>query len=302
MKIDPQKIINSPIGLNIAFRLGKSTPYSVGYRIANFVADRISARKNWKMVRAIRCNQWVAHGEDLDKSGLDELVARNLRSTAKSIFDFYHTLDNPAESLRLIDPHPVGIQLVQRPEFCSRGLVLVGVHMSNFDMAFQVGGLAGIKATIITLPEFDAGYKKQWDIRSRNGVKFERGSVGSIKKAIEHLRAGGMIITAVDRPDSTSTYFPKFFGRPAAMPVHHIFMALKAKVPIQIAAILTGANGCYRFTFSDPIEMEAHTDRHTEILLNAEKILHAAEDIIRQDPSQWSMAFPVWPELIDQVP
>jgi lauroyl/myristoyl acyltransferase len=79
-------------------------------------------------------------------------------------------------------------------------------------------------------------------------------------------------------------------------------MALKAKVPIQIAAILTGANGCYRFAFSDPIEMEAHTDRHTEILLNAEKILHAAEDIIRQDPSQWSMAFPVWPELIDQVP
>lgn len=302
MKIDPQKIINSPIGLSIAFRIGRSTPYSVGYRIANFAADRISARKSWKMIKALRCNQWVAHGEDLDKSGLDELVAHNLRNTARSIFDFYHTLNNPAESLRLIDPHPVGIQLVQRPEFSTRGLVLVGVHMSNFDMAFQVGGLAGIKATIITLPEFDAGYKKQWEIRSRNGVKFERGSVGSIKKAIEHLRAGGMVITAVDRPDSRSTYFPKFFGRPAAMPVHHIFMAIKAKVPILLTAILSKADGGYYFKFSDPIEMEEHPDRHAEILLNAEKVLRIAEEIIRQDPSQWSMAFPVWPELIDRMP
>jgi lauroyl/myristoyl acyltransferase len=62
------------------------------------------------------------------------------------------------------------------------------------------------------------------------------------------------------------------------------------------------SDGKYHFLFSEPIEMQLHSDKHTEIILNAENILHVAEGFIRHDPSQWAMTFPVWPEAMNQVP
>ncbi len=84
--------------------------------------------------------------------------------------------------------------------------MVAGVHMSNFDMAFQAGGLAGIKALTLTLPELNAGYQKQLDMRMKNGLNIVPASVGSLKHAVDHLKAGGMVITGIDRPDElTST-------------------------------------------------------------------------------------------------
>jgi lauroyl/myristoyl acyltransferase len=181
-------------------------------------------------------------------------------------------------------------------------MVIAGIHMSNFDMAFQMGGLMGVKAVSITLPKFNSAYQKQYDQRRKSGMNVIPASFGSIKYAVDHARSGGSIITAVDRPDSSSVYRPKFFGPTAELPVHHVFIALKAHVPVIVAAIQKQTDGKYHFYFSDPIEMESYPDRHEEILINAERVLHVAEGHIRQNPAQWSMTFPVWPEALNQVP
>jgi KDO2-lipid IV(A) lauroyltransferase len=160
--------------------------------------------------------------------------------------------------------------------------------MSNFDMVFQLGGLAGVKAMVITLQELNPAYQKQYEMRKKSGLEIVPASFGSVKNAIEYLRAGGLIISGVDRPDETSSYRPKFFGLPAAMPIHHVFLALKAQVPIMVAAILKQSDGKYNLLFSEPIEMETHPNRHQEIELNAERVLQVVEGFIRQDTRQWS--------------
>jgi phosphatidylinositol dimannoside acyltransferase len=302
MKLDPRSIINSPFGLSFAYMFGKYMPYRTGQRFALFVADWLSARKSWRLVRAVRCNQWVVNGEHQDKSSLDKCAKDNFRNIASSIFDLYHHINNPAESLRIIDPHPAAVKLVQRPEFDKRGLVLVGVHMSNFDLVFQTGGLAGIKALALTLPELSRGYIKQWEMRMGKGINFTPVSVGALKRSVEYLKDGGMVITALDRPDPNYIYRPLFFGHPAAVPITHIFLALKAHVPVMVVAPYKHLDGKYHFFFSDPIEMQSYPDRHEEIMINAENILRIAEEYIRHDPSQWAMTFPVWPEIMDQVP
>jgi KDO2-lipid IV(A) lauroyltransferase len=302
MKLDPRNIINSPFGINIAYLLGRFMPYPLGHRIALFVADRLAARKDWKLVRAVRSNQWVVNGENPDKTALDKAVAENFRHIASSIFDLYHNLNNPAQSLRIIDPHPLAVQLVQRPEFADRGMILAGIHMSNFDLVFQTGGLAGIKALALTLPELSKGYNKQWEMRVGKGIDFTPISVGALKRTVEYLKAGGMVITAVDRPDPGNLYRPRFFGHPAAVPIHYIFLAVKARVPIRIIAPYKHPDGKYHFLFSELIEMQPYQDRHEEIMVNAENVLHIAEEFIRHDPSQWAMTFPVWPDIMDQVP
>jgi len=301
MTDDTRNIINSPYGLKLADFVARSMPERLGRGFATFAADFLSARKSWKIVEATRSNQWVVHGERLEGHALDQAVKDNFRCIAESIYDLYRNLDDPSAFLRLIEPAPVAIQLVQRPEFSERGLVVAGVHLSNFDLVFQMGGLAGIQAIALTLPELNAGYQKQLEIRVRKGIHLLQASVGNIKHTIEHLKAGGMVMTGIDRPDASYIYRPIFFGRPAAVPIHHVFLALKARVPILVVATLKHSDGKYHFMFSEPIEMQAHPDRQTEILLNAERVLREAEKFILRDPSQWSMTFPVWPEAMAEI-
>ncbi len=301
MTDDTRNAINSPYGLKLADIIARSMPERLGRGFATFAADFLAARKSWKMVAAARCNQWVVHGERLEGRALDQAVKDNFRSIADSIYDLYRNLDDPSAFLRLIEPAPVAVQLVQRPVFSERGLVVAGVHLSNFDLVFQMGGLAGIQAIALTLPELSAGYQKQLEIRVKKGIHLLQASIGNIKHAIDHLKAGGMVITGIDRPDVSYTYRPNFFGRPAAVPIHHVFLALKARVPILVAATIKHSDGKYHFMFSEPIEMQAHPDRQTEILLNAERVLQEAEKFILHDPSQWSMTFPVWPEAMAEI-
>jgi KDO2-lipid IV(A) lauroyltransferase len=302
MTHDPFKIINSPFGLNLAYMIGRYTPNGLGHRIALFAADRISARKSWKMVRATRCNQLVMRGENLDQSALDEIVCENFRSTARSIFDLYHNINNPKVFTQIIEAHPIAEQILQRPEYAERGLVVAGLHMSSFDFIIQASGMAGVKAMILGLPNLNPGYQKQLEMRREKGLNIVSASTAAIKQAVRYLRDGGTVMTGIDRPDESYPYHPLFFGRPASLPVHHIFMALKAQVPVLVGSVIWQPDGRYHFLFSEPIEMQPHPNRQTEILLNAENVLHVAEDFIRQYPSQWAMTFPVWPEAMDQVP
>ena len=294
MTVDPRVIINSPFGLGLANMIGRYTPGWLGYRIALTIADVISTRKSWRMIRATRGNQWVVHGEELDGPALDKVVTENYRNIATSIFELYHNINDSQAFLKLVEPNPMAIQLVQRPEYSDRGLVIAGVHLGNFDMIFQMVGLASIHAIALTLPEMNAGYRKQRDMRQKKGVRVLQASVGSLKYAVDYLKAGGMVVTGIERPDQSYPYRPKFFGRPAALPIHHIFLALKAHVPLIVAAAIKRPDGKYHFLFSDPIEMQPHPDRHTEIILNAEAILRVTEGFIRQAPTQWAMTFPVW--------
>jgi KDO2-lipid IV(A) lauroyltransferase len=302
MPIDPQNAINSPLGISIALMIGRYTPNWLGQRMVNFAADRISTRKDWKMVQSVRLNQWVANDGNLDPLDLDEAVRQNFRNTGRSIFDLYHNINNPEVFREIIDVHPTAERLLQRPEYGDRGLVVAGIHMSNFDFIGQAAGMAGVKAMFLAMPDNHPGYRKQLEMRKKKGMNIVPTSSAAIKQAVKYLRKGGMVMTGLDRPDKSYPYRPIFFGQPAPLPIHHIFMALKAQVPVLVGSVIWRPDGKYHFLFSEPIEMQTHPDRHQEIIQNAENVLHIAEAFIRQDPSQWSMAFPVWPDIMDQVP
>jgi len=302
MTVEARNIINSPAGLNLAAWIGRTTPQSLGHRIAQFAADRLSARKDWKMVQGARLNQWVVRGENLSQAARDEAVRLNFRNTARGIFDLYHNINNPAVFRKIIDVDPVAEQFIHRPEFTERGLVITGLHMGSFDLIGQVAGIVGVKAMYLVLPNPNPGYQKQLEMRREKGMDMYPTSNDTIKRAIKRLQAGGVVMTGIDRPDESYPYRPRFFGRPAPLPVHHVFMALKAQVPVLVAAVVWQPDKRYHLLFSEPIEMDSIPDRHVEILSNAEKILRAAAYLISHDPAQWAMTFPVWPDVMNQVP
>jgi len=302
MAIDIQQIINGSFGINMLSTVAGLIPVWLGYRLADFAAERIVAHPESRMVRAVRANQWVISGEMLDKPALDRAVYEAYRNSARSIFDLYHYILNPGTIERLIVFNAPLQQLIQRPEFGQRGLMVVGLHISNLDLVLRAVTLRGMRAMILTIPDPQGSQRVEYEMRKKTGMNLVPASVSTLRQAIKYLQQGGVVMTGIDRPIPKPKYRPRFFGRPADLPVHHVYLASKAHVPVMVMATMRLPDGKNHIFTSDPFEMESHPDADTEMLRNAEKVLSICEDFIRRAPSQWSVSLPVWPKALNQTP
>jgi len=302
MPIDLQRLNDSRFVLDLVSALARALPVRFGHALADLVAARIARRKDSAMIRAVRTNQWVARGEALGREALDRAVIETLRSSARSIFDLYHYAGNPAAMKRLIVLDPVTRTLIRRPEFDARGLMIVGLHTSGFDLVGQWLVQQGMRPLVFSLPDPRGGRRREYEARRRIGMNVVPGSFAALRQALRHLRQGGMVLTGIDRPVPAPRACPRFFGRPAALPTHHVSLAVKAGVPVMFMVPLLQPDGKYHVMTSEAIEMVRHPDRTTEEILNAERVLGVAEGFIRQAPQQWSISLPVWPQAPGMAP
>lgn len=302
MRFDPQAIINSRLGVGLALGLGRSLPPRAGYRLAGFVGDLIADREGWKMVRAVRANQWVVSGGTSSPEELDRAIQATFRNTGRCIYDLYHYIHDGAALHDLIEFDSNSLEFIERSRRKEGGLVLVGPHLGGSDLGLQAASLRGLKALAITLPDLKGGYQWQYDMRKRVGLEIEPPCVATLHHAIRRLQEGGIVLTALDRPFPGLKHQPKFFGRPASLPIYYVRLALRAKVPVAVASCVLRPDGSYKFVMSKAIRMKTHPDRDIELLNNAEAVLRAAEKIICQAPHQWAMFYPVWPEAMKETP
>jgi KDO2-lipid IV(A) lauroyltransferase len=159
-----------------------------------------------------------------------------------------------------------------------------------------------MKPLVLTIANPQGGRQMEYEIRKRTGMNLVPASLASMRQAATHLQHGGLVVTGMDRPISEPRIRPRFFGRPAALPMHPIYLALKAGVPLRVLYVTLQADRKYYVRSSELIEMERHPDREIESLQNTETVLSIAEKFIRQAPGQWSVALPVWPDLMSLVP
>ena len=302
MSFDPQQLINSSLSVRLMSALARSLPPQLGYRVAFALADLFARRRESKLVQAVRLNQWVASGESLQGKRLDQAVRETLRCSARSLFDLYHYLDNFESTRGLIVFEPSFDQVTRRGEFNSRGLVIAGLHLSGFDLILQWLVKGGLKLLVLTISDPQGGRRIEYETRRRTGMNVMPASFSSIRHALKHLQKGGTVLTGIDRPIDDPEVMPRFFGRTAALPVHHIFLAVKARVPLILAVAFFQPDGKYHVIASDPIEMDSNATSSEALIRNAENVLGHAEHFIQQAPRQWSVPLPVWPQLMNLVP
>ena len=145
--------------------------------------------------------------------------AKTSAATAHSIFDLYHNINNPESFRNIIEVHPIAEQFLKRPEYSERGLVVAGLHMGSFDFIGQAAGISGVKGFYLGLPTVNSGYQKQIEMRRERGMNIIPTNPGTIKQAIKYLRAGGMVLTGIDRPDESYPYRPALL-RSSGCPPH----------------------------------------------------------------------------------
>ena len=297
-----QDLINSPLGIGLALWLGRALSPGIGLRVANVTGGWLAQRRQLAMVQAVRANQWVLSGCATDSAFLNKAVRDTYTHTGRCLYDLYHNIHNLERLYARIDFSERFDQFLEDRQQPEQGLVVAGVHLSNFDLGVHAVGRRGLKAVVLGVSNPGEGYQWQNKLRAESGLQVLSSSANTLRHAIQHLEAKGTVVTGLDRPLPDSKYLPRFFGYPAALPVMHILLALKARVPVMVTFTHFTEAGRYYIDISEPIIMQPHPDRRQEILLNAERVLSLAEAAIRQAPQQWTMFYPVWPEMLSKMP
>jgi KDO2-lipid IV(A) lauroyltransferase len=229
-------------------------------------------------------------------------VVETFQQMARSIFDLYRYARNAETFWKLLVLDTATQLLLQRPEFSERGLMIAGLHISNFDLVLQALARRGVKMMVLTIPNPQGGRRMEFEMRRRAGLNLLPASVDAFRQALKYLQTGGVVLTGIDRPADGMDIQPDFFGRPAMLPTHHIFLAARAQVPVMLISTNLRPDGKYQIFTSDRIEMDHYPDRESRMKSNAEKVLGIAEGFIRRVPQQWSMSLPVWPQTLDLAP
>lgn len=297
-----QSIINSRYGVGLALGLGRSLHPGVGYRLANRVTDLIASQKQLHMVQVARANQWVVSGGTLAGRMLDQQTRRTFEHTGRCIYDLYHNLDSRKKILSLVRFPPEMETFIDDYLHGKRvSTVFASLHLSNFDLLGHALGIRGLKMQILSFPQPSGGYRLQNRLREDVGLDVTPISMTALRSAVNRLEAGEIVLTGAERPVAGAKYKVTFFGRQASMPVAHVRLAVKAKIPVTLVAGRMQPDGTYRLLMSEPIPMKMYTDLDKETVTNAEAVLRVAEEWIKQNPEQWSMYFSVWPETVKEV-
>lgn len=296
-----KKAIDLSYGIPLALLIARLMPLGAGRRLAQWVGERMAASQRSEMVQAVRINQWVVSGGSLDAAALQRITRAVFRVRGRCLFDHYHHLNDRQATLALVDFDPAFEECIERSRHGRQGQLLAVPHFSNYDLAGRAAGLRRLRMQVLSYPNPNAGYSLDNRLRSQEGLEITPITMSSLRMAIERLREGGTVLTGVDRPVGEITYRPTFFGRPAALPLGYIRLALSAGVPIVVISGLPQADGRYCIWASHPIQMVKYTDREKEALRNAEAVLEVIEHLIRQGPENWSMFYPLWPEARQEM-
>lgn len=271
-------------------------PPSIGHAIGRYIADLYSAQKQSPLVQAVRANQWIARDKQLSSEQLDTAVRDVFRHAAHCYYDFYGNMKKPDAIKRMVRLTPHVETLIQRSRAGngSQGAMVVGPHLSNFDLSMLAIAYQGFQAQGISPEQPPGGYVIQNQIRASTGLNITPASQKSLHQAIERMRNGRVVFTGVDRPVKGEKQNPDFFGQPSNLPTGAIRMALKAEVPVIVVTSWMDAEGVYHIESSMPISMQNYDDRTTTILKNTEAVLAMVAESVCKFPEQWLMFYPVW--------
>ncbi|MGD2156996.1 MAG: lysophospholipid acyltransferase family protein [Anaerolineales bacterium] len=301
--MDLQKLATSSFGVKTVITIVRLLPPKFAIALGSLIANQISKRINSPMIRSIRSNQWVIRGRALSKGELLEATREVLQHQARCFFDLYRTIRYPEEIKELSPASADSEVLIQLSQSRKDGAMIVAPHLSNFDLVLLSHAYRGFQGQLLTYGEPTSGYEIQNELRASTGLDITpvRGEI-THQEAIERMRNGGLVATAVDRPIRKKKRVINFFGLPSHLPTGHIRMALTADVPVLVAAAQYRSDGKYHLLLSDPILMQRHPDPTIEIKMNAEAVLNVIASFILQNPEQWLMYYPVWPDILEEVP
>jgi KDO2-lipid IV(A) lauroyltransferase len=228
-------------------------------------------------------------------------VALANRLMHHSVLCYYHTFHNlgkgrfTAAQFRpevRISPEVQGY--LDEAYATGRGLLIIGTHTSNFDL----GGMAlashlPVTPQVLSLSDPAPGFAFVNRLRAKGDGELTPISPETLRRAIDRLRNGGVVMTAVDRPVAGGSHPVTFFGSTAWLPTHYIRIPLITDCLVMTAAFRYDGKA-YDLLANRPMSMVRTGSAEADRQANLERILLQIEGFVRAAPDQWMVFAPVW--------
>jgi KDO2-lipid IV(A) lauroyltransferase len=291
-----ESLSRSRTGMRMALAVGRTVPRRTAQGVVDYAVRRMMADPTSAAARAARVNQYVVSGGTLAGEALEAAARANVGEMARFLYDLYHVVGRSAEG-DLVVRDDTWRAFVER-ERNDGPFVYSGVHFGNFDLLGRQLGFDGWNMQILSVADPNAGYEWQNEMRAEAGFDVTPVTIDSLKHAARGLAEGHSVLTGHDRPLlEPDKVMPRFFGRPAPMPLLHVRLAMRAKVPVIALSAPRHEDGRYHLLASEPIEMVSEKDDPDALRVNAERCLAVAETWIAERPAQWAMPHVVWPDV-----
>ncbi len=294
------KLIFSRLGPLLGLTIVRIMPRSWAYRIGDWIVVYLLSRHNSELYRAVRANQAGIRGWEYGDDRLHAIVRDVLTHASHDLVDWFAILAFRSEFDQLnceIDQEL--IEQAQRSQAEGRGVMIVGAHLSGFNMLLTKIAKEKWPVQILSYSEEEGSYESDNIFRQRLGLNVTPISPSSLREAFKRLRNGGFVLTGVDRPD-TGGELLTLFGRPTTLPIGHARLALRTGARIMAVAVQKTAKGSYRVYGSKLVDPESRVDSIAEAKQLAQTVVDYLEETIRERPTQWLMFVPAWPELLPQ--
>jgi lauroyl/myristoyl acyltransferase len=291
-----QNLTSSKPATQLALFLSRHAPPWMGYGIARSAAA-IIARQKPEIYWTVRSNLQQIVGFSVDDGALHAKTRQVFAHAGQTYYDFFRTVGQPPEVLAKAVRIPEQVIECMRSETAQgRGVLLLGIHTSNFDLSILAVGAQGLSIQALSLADPGAGFRVMNRLRASADFELTPITPESLRMAIRRLRNGGIVVTGVDRPIPEDRELIEFFGRPAYLPVGPTRLALMTGATVLVGGCSYNPDERYRLEYTGPVEMVRTGDRRQDILINARRIAAIVEEHIRARPEQWLMFHPIWPE------
>lgn len=290
--------LNSRLGPWLGIVLGKLLNRRQAYALADWLSARAANLTGSLLMRGLRANHAVIRDLPYDAPELDEVVREVLRTAGRGYADWYLAMARGPEAVRdSVDIEPGLLERINAALEDERGIVLVGAHMSSFNLLLLKLGLLGVPIQALSYASPRGAVHVDNAVRLKFGVDLTPISMRSLREAFRRLRSGGGVMTAVDRPDVGGEILT-FFNRPAHLPVGHARLALKTDARVLVGVTQTVGPGKYYTVGSPYIEPERTEYIERDIRALAQQVLSWLERFILERPSDWLVYLPVWPSVL----
>lgn len=242
--------------------------------------------------RVVRENLARAFGASPDDPRVAWAARRAFRNYARYLADVMRLADaSPAEVGRLVDIADIGpLREAQRD---GKGVLLCTVHIGGMDLLAPALHLAGEHLHVVA---DDTTYGRLYDhlkgVRARHGLTL----IGwrNLRALFKALRAGQNLVLFCDGGYRAGDVPVEFLGEPTTFPAGPATLSARSGAPIlPVAARRTGGD---RFHAEGLPLIRAASDEPAEIYRATQELADRLGGVIAEDPGQWYMFRPVWPQ------
>ncbi len=177
----------------------------------------------------------------------------------------------------------------------NRGVLLLTLHLGNWELLSVVAAMAKIPAHVLYRP-LDVGALDLFfnRYRSRFGARLIPNTRGSMRNILKALKKREVVAVLMDQNvDWYEGVFVDFFGESACTNQGLALVALTTEAPV-VPVFLARHDGGFMAEFLEEIPLVRTGDRRMDLEENTRRYTRALEGVVRRFPQQWLWVHQRW--------